>query len=411
MDITENKPKNLEELDDADKVEEEEEAEEEEAEEEEAEEEEAEEAEEEEAEGQENNKQKDDKMEKFTNVMKEFLADVNKTFPEYNIQTELSAEEYVKLLDYCKSVYPKHFLTILYKNEDLFKKEDSGDTCFLPNIDFKKLWNNDITDNTKEAIWKYLQIILFITVNDIDSKNMFGDSADFFQAIDQEQFKTKLEETILNMNNMFDADVSQNIPSAEDMHSHLNDLLDGKIGNLAKEIAEETANDFKKNAGGVENMDDLFKNLLKDPQKLMKLVKSISTKLESKFKSGEIKESELLEEASEILKKMKTMPGMKNMDEMFKNMGMGNIPKGSGKVDLNAMQNNLSKNLKNAKLKERLRKKLEDKKENGLLIDNKFITGETIEKSYLTADETQKNSTGKGKKKPNKKKKNKKKRG
>ena len=346
--------------------------------------------------------------------MKEFLVDVNKTFPEYNIQTELNPEDYVKLLEYCKSVYPKHFLNILYKNEDLFKENDSGDTYFLPNIDFKKLWNNDITDNTKEAIWKYLQIILFITVNDIDSKNMFGDSADFFQAIDQDQFKKKLEETILNMNTMFDTDVSQNIPSADDMHSHLNDLLDGKIGNLAKEIAEETANDFKKDVNGLENMDDLFKNLLKDPQKLMKLVKSISTKLESKFKSGEIKESELLEEASEILKKMKTMPGMKNMDEMFRNMGMGGIPKGSGKVDLNAMQNNLNKNLKNAKLKERLRKKLEDKKENGVLIDNKFVTGENIEKSYVNVVEScviQKNTTGKGKKKPNKKKKNKKKRG
>ena len=346
--------------------------------------------------------------------MKEFLVDVNKTFPEYNIQTELNSEDYVKLLEYCKSVYPKHFLNILYKNEDLFKENDSGDTYFLPNIDFKKLWNNDITDNTKEAIWKYLQIILFITVNDIDSKNMFGDSADFFQAIDQDQFKKKLEETILNMNTMFDTDASQNIPSADDMHSHLNDLLDGKIGNLAKEIAEETANDFNKNAGGLENMDDLFKNLLKDPQKLMKLVKSISTKLESKFKSGEIKESELLEEASEILKKMKTMPGMKNMDEMFRNMGMGSIPKGSGKVDLNAMQNNLNKNLKNAKLKERLRKKLEDKKENGVLIDNKFVTGENIEKSYVNIVEpilSQKNTTEKGKKKPNKKKKNKKKRG
>ena len=41
-------------------------------------------------------------------------------------------------------------------------------------------------------------------------------------------------------------------------------------------------------------------------------------KLDDKIKSGEIKESELLEEASDMIKKMKSMPGMGNMQELFK---------------------------------------------------------------------------------------------
>ena len=343
-------------------------------------------------------------MNKFKDVINDFYNDMRKTFPEYNLSTDLTEKEYKDLFDYCKNIYPKHFFNILYKNEDIFTNEDTEELNFLPKINFKFIWKTNISDKTKDIIWKYLQIILFVCVNDVDSKKLFGDSADMFKAIDEQQFKAKLEETISNMGNIFDNDVSQNMPSAEDMHEHINDLMEGKIGSLAKEIAEETANDLKEDMKDVEDMDGVFKSLVKNPQKLMKIVKSISTKLEDKFKSGEMKESELLEEASEILKKMKKMPGMKNMDELFKNMGMPGVPKGKGKLDLNAMQNNLNSNLKNAKLKERLKKKLDERKNSGKLVDNKFVTGEKVDKSYISDIVEEAKPKNKKKKKKKKKK-------
>ena len=56
---------------------------------------------------------------------------------------------------------------------------------------------------------------------------------------------------------------------------------------------------------------DFMKNLFKNPTKILSIVKNIGSKLEEKFKSGEMKESELLEEAQEIMGKMKDMPGLK----------------------------------------------------------------------------------------------------
>ena len=41
----------------------------------------------------------------------------------------------------------------------------------------------------------------------------------------------------------------------------------------------------------------------------MNMVKKVGSKLDSKLKSGEIKESELMEEASQLMEKMKNMPG------------------------------------------------------------------------------------------------------
>ena len=94
-----------------------------------------------------------------------------------------------------------------------------------------------------------------------------------------------------------------------------------------------------------------MKNMLKNPTKLFDLIKNIGGKLENKIKSGEVKESELLEEATELLSKMKDMPGVKDM--------MGKMSGMTGKMDFKAMANKLQETLKMSKTKERLNKKRE----------------------------------------------------
>ena len=93
----------------------------------------------------------------------------------------------------------------------------------------------------------------------------------------------------------------------------------------------------------------------------MSLVKSIGTKLEDKIKSGEIKESELMTEASEMMKQMKNMPGMGNLGQMMSSMGIPGMGKKS-KLNMGAMQAKLDQNIKLAQTKERLQKKVEQRK-------------------------------------------------
>ena len=98
-------------------------------------------------------------------------------------------------------------------------------------------------------------------MNSGDSENMFGEASELFQAIDQDEFKSKLEKTIGEMNDMFNTESDSSgveIPSAEDMHSHINELLDGKLGSLAKEIANETAKDLEGSLKDSDNVDDVF---------------------------------------------------------------------------------------------------------------------------------------------------------
>ena len=442
----------------------------------------------------------------FKKVIFEFLADISNTFPEYkstfslfldsngihisSAESETETQKVVSVLyDYCSKVYPERFFDILYKNEKIFHLENNGgestnvNTHFLPNIDFRILWNTEgISDATRETIWKYLQLILMSIITNIEDRKSFGDAANLFEAINEDELRNKLEETIQQMYNMFegtDANAnassepenasandntgsseaefnffewakkmnknghgdgdgcaesnanSGNSANAESIHDHISHILNGKIGKLAKEIAEETAKDvdFDMEFGGEngENMDfkNVFQKMFKNPGKLMSLVKNVGSKLDQKFKSGEIKESELMQEASDLLSKMKGMPGMNNLADMLNKMGMGGMMGGMGggggksKVNIGAMQSHLQRNMKVSQMKERMQQKLKLQQQqrdaalaaataaaaaappvnNPVKTPQVFSTGEVVERTPIEASPSLSKSDKKKKKK------------
>ena len=223
------------------------------------------------------------------------------------------------LVEYFNTVYPERFFDILYQNEEMFTNEEAN-LKFLPNIDFRVLWNENISDNTKNTLWKYLQLILFSTVSNVDNGESFGDTAKLFEAINQEEFKSKLEETMKGMQEMFEnveKDENGQPKSNINLDEMPNEDIQKMMGKLAKEIAEETAKDLNIDMSDASSVSDVFKNLMKNPAKLMSMVKNVGSKLDEKIKSGDIKESELLQEASEMMKNMKDMPGFGNIQEML----------------------------------------------------------------------------------------------
>ena len=391
----------------------------------------------------------------FKKIIVDFTKDILTTFPEY----ESKLNEHLKnLLDgiddaeqtslyfvynHCKQVYPERFFEILYQNQELFvDKVKYSTTEFLPGIHFSELWDEYITDKTRDTIWKYIQLVLFTVVSTISDGASFGDTAKLFEAIDEDEFKSKLGETIEQMHNLFGnsacgregaargnsaggsapsppttstegnsaGDSSAegsggfahnvgDLPNPQDIHDHVAGMLDGKLGKLAKEIAAETAADLNMDMENAGSVNDVFKQLFKNPTKLMGLVKSVGSKLDEKLKSGDISETELLKEASEMVQKMKDMPGMDNLQSMMSKMGMG-MPSGS-KMNMGAMQSHLNRNMKASQQKDRMRSKLEAKRqaqaqaqqqsklykvsnENG--VENLvFSTGENVERSSKPA--------------------------
>jgi len=321
----------------------------------------------------------------FYKIINDFTNDILITFPEYsgiisrwwNRQGEdievSKSRETLFVFRHCVKIFPERFFDILYKNEQMFSLENNNiNTEFLPGILFKHLWNLNISENTKEIIWKYLQLILFSVIGDVHSDGDFKDTAKLFEYINEEELKQKLEETFSNMNNVFgldskegtSADASFNMPNVEEINEHINSMLGGKLGKLAMELAEETAHELTKDLGETINEETdskkVFEKLFKNPTKMMDIIKNIGNKLDEKLKSGEINESELMTEGAELLQKLKNTAGMGDIQKMFSQFNIPGLSKGS-KVNVNAMESQLNKNIKHAKMKERIKAKLEAK--------------------------------------------------
>ena len=299
----------------------------------------------------------------FGKIICDFTSDMLITFPEYtgiigkwwqkdSVDKDKEKQE-VFVFKHCLKIFPERFFDILYKNVEIFGQESDINTEFLPGIVFKQLWSCDISDKTRDTIWKYLQLILFAVIGSVHNKNDLGDTAKLFEAIDEEELKSKLQETLEGMQHLFDSVPSsegneegnengsginlENIPNAEDLHNHINSMMGGKLGKIAMELAEETANDLNLDLENTESAKDVFQTLFKNPTKLMNMVKNIGSKLDDKIKSGELKESEIMEEGMELLNKMKNMPGLGDMQKMFAQMGIPGLGKG-GKINMNAME-------------------------------------------------------------------------
>ena len=376
----------------------------------------------------------------FAKVIKDFVGDLKTTFPEYSSliskwwkdkstfnyiedeaerikAIEASETTSVKLVfTFCQKKIPPRFFDILYKNEDIFKEDSECDTEFLPHIHFKTLWQFDLSQTTRDTIWKYLQLITFSIVGSLNNKESFGDSEKLFEAINQDEFKNKLEETLTQMQGLFDMSGNNgkntetnfnmgDMPKADDIQDHITGMLDGKLGKLAKEIAEETAENLNIDMENVTDMKDVFQKLIKNPTKLMGLVKTVGDKLDTRIKSGEIKESELIAEASELMNKMKDMPGMGNIQTMLNKMGMGNLGGHGGKVNTAAMESQLNQRMKTAQMKERMKAKAESNLKAKMMqatppivtqptiseeeILKIFSTGEKVERTPRGAKQTQ----------------------
>lgn len=327
--------------------------------------------------------------EKFPSVINDFLNDLGIAFPEYKYLWE-NLNDMDVLYKYCLSIYPERFFDILYQNDEIFLPTSEINTMFLPNVEFKMLFSTqDISDNTKQAMWKYLQLILVTIMGNIKSSASFGDAASLFEGINEEELQSKLAETISGLSDFFkgfskegnetfenmektfeNMDIPMDdgtMPNVDDLHEHIKGLFDGKIGSLAKELAEEMSGDvmnmFDDGTGDIKSSGDILKKMMSNPKQIMELVKKISSKLDDKMKNGNISQEEIMKEAGDLMSKMKGMGNgndLQNMmKEMMKTMGpmMGAAGKGA-KMDMSKLNAMMGQNAS----KDRLRAKLQERK-------------------------------------------------
>jgi len=322
-------------------------------------------------------------MSDFNTVIADFVADLKTVFPEYAQAFDAVCNTDVKA--HCLAVYPERFFDILYSNADIFEPTNRTNVEFLPNIDFRTLWNTEgVSDKSKECIWKYLQLILMSVLGSVNDTSKFGESANIFEAINEKDLQEKLQETMASISDFFKQDTEQadessgenegesgpTLPDMDDLQEHLKGLLEGKLGALVNEFSEEFTKEMAGLFGEYENItnpQEIIMRLVKNPQKLMLVFKRLADKLTTRMKNGEITKEELMQELQALMQKMQKMGGskgdfadlMKHMKDLpFMDMLKNTLGKNM-RMDMNKV-NQMTK--QNANL-ERMRSKLEKRQQ------------------------------------------------
>ena len=251
------------------------------------------------------NSMEEERRKFFNELINSLVKDIDVTFPEYSLITRktMTTMTHEDIYNYCQLIFRERKDYLLSKNVEIFSISSSVSTEFFPGVSFRFLWNfKDITDKTREMIWSYLTAIYY--------------TIDTCESFDAENF-----EKILN-----------DFKSFTDLPDIESTLFNGKLGGIAREMVSEMHESLTSelDTKDMKSPNDVINFLLKDPSKLMNMVKKIGNTLEKKMSDNELDREDLMNEATNL---MKSMPDMGNM--------LGKLSKGGNAMDIEQMANEL----------------------------------------------------------------------
>ena len=262
-------------------------------------------------------------IQKFMETYLEFLAQLEGTFPELVPQLKELANQArldpKQVIEYFIQNIQPHFWDVSCKQDNLFKQEQ---LYLLPEIDFTQLWKKNITPNTRDAIWKYLQSLSLMGLTYVSQFDNISGFMDHLQSMmKDETVKPEVLQDLEKQTQAF-ANIMKNLqepttPKEEEdsMKETLNMLESSKIGQLAQELAGE----LKLEDLGIDeeeikqsppaNMEEAFSKILgNNPMNLMSMVQNIGQKVQQKMSSGDISEADLFQDAQHMMSNLHKNP-------------------------------------------------------------------------------------------------------
>ena len=191
------------------------------------------------------------------------------------------------------------------KDDELFTK----DLELLPHVSFREIWESNISDNTRDIVWKYLQTFSVINVN-----MKSNDQLQSFLVGDKQELSTSDKKDIKDIKKLHTSKQKKKQrkkPKKEEpeIPKELEGLMNTSIGKMAKEIMDEIdidsiAGDMNENS----NPMDLLQN-----GKLFDIFGKINGKVSEKLKSSQMNEETLKNDAEQMKQMMGNNPFFNSM--------------------------------------------------------------------------------------------------
>lgn len=299
---------------------------------------------------------------KLFSLFSDFIRDLSKVFPEIKSSLYRNYEDCLVDGSKCLCDFPKvkRFLEligdyekyIVDKNLEFFDLEVE----FLEEIQFNRLWEKNISNKTRESIWKYLQTFQLISINLKSSEALNaaleGDKIDKSSLKDIKKMQ-KLSEEVQSKSNSTEGE--------NELDQMLGGLMDSGIGEIAKEVAQGL--DVESMFGSVDensNPMELMAQLM-NPDKMGAIFNNINSVMEQKMASGELTQEGLKSEAEGMMGQMGENPMFKNM---MQQMGESNTDTSNINTEDTPRPSNgeeLSKEEKQRRLREKIKQKRDNR--------------------------------------------------
>ena len=322
-------------------------------------------------------------------LFKSFILDIVKVFPEYEKRLKKQYSNIFEEDQECNDIISSFYENVEEISKELSENKFSvfeDDPILLNNLSFKLIWNSNISNETKNNIWRYLQTFCVYNINNKLGKGK-GEVEDVLNSIKQKE-KISDKSTLNNMK------LLKKLSESLNSNIVLELLTKGEINETPKkEIPEENKNPM--NIPGMDGMEDILEN-----SSIGKIAKEVSEELniESMISSGEGIESlmngdnmmnifksisqkienndggNILEEAMDISKNMKDNPLFSSLMSTMSG-SMANME--AGLDNMKPPQNpdnrriNLSNNHDGSATKKRLQRKLQEKNEGKIDVNKK----------------------------------------
>lgn len=258
----------------------------------------------------------------FYEYLEKFLMELSKSSKKLKkvIEDKYKNINDPKYIDLIKTNIYTHKTQFLGKEEELDSFFENNSIELLEDINISSIWSKSDKDN-KNAIVQYLKVFVFMfeTTRNTDLKG--GNSSDNEETMsneenDSDEDNDEIFEEMLKKSLLDDKD------NMKSFYESIEDK-DNSIVGLAQNIANELKNDSD---GGLENMMNMFKG----GDGLNNLVNKITNKLDSKMKSGELNQQQLLNDAQKMMSANGNLFG-----NMFNNLNKAQQSNANNTSDLN----------------------------------------------------------------------------
>ena len=291
-------------------------------------------------------------------LFSDFIRDLSKTYPEIKSCLYRNYEGCLLEGDKSLSDLPKleKFLTLIGEHEKMITDKNLEffdlEVEFLEEISFKILWEKNISNKTRESIWKYLQTFQIININ-LRSSQQLKDALSQIGTDTEVEVNRKTAKDLKKLKKL-SSSVKEEIKGEEtDLDQMLGPLMDSGIGDIAKEVAKTM--DIEKMFGSIDensNPMELMAQMM-NPEKMGSIFQNINSVMEQKVETGELTKEGLKGEAEGMMGSLGENPMFKNMME-----GLGpTMDQSSTSRDSTLPVQELTKEEKQKKLREKINEK------------------------------------------------------